>query len=154
MSFRPLILLLIVMAGCAKAPFAQPSMPALTNPNPQAIRSAFDRSTPKRFTSDDTVIISAPLNKMAALGMLRVDRTAGTFDLMCLNHMGVELFLLSGNREKTEIRFAIPPLLEQKTVLNAIAQDIRNMYLDVLPSPQAQPHVHRGCFIARPGFSA
>lgn len=137
-----LSLLLVVMAGCAKVPFAHPALPTLVNPNPESIRSAFDRNTPKRFISEDTVIINAPFNQMAALGFVRVDRTAGTFDLMCLNHMGIQLFLLSGDREKTEIRFALPPLMEQKTVLIAIAQDIRNMYLDVLPGPRAQSRIH------------
>ena len=128
-------LLLCLMAGCADGPFVRKPMPVLQNPDPQAIRKDFEANTPKRLLTDDTVIIDSIIGKMAGLGCLKVDRDAGTFELLCMNHMGVQLFYLGGDRKQTTIHYAVPPLLERKEILLAMAQDIRRMYFDLVPDP-------------------
>ena len=88
------LMLLATMAGCAKLPFEAEPQPPLTNPDPSAMRESFARALPSRFTSDDTIIIQAPFHDdLAVLDVLRVDRVAGKFELVALNHMGIKLLI-------------------------------------------------------------
>ncbi len=135
-------LAIILLAGCAAEPFERPPLPVLDNPNPAAMRANFAHALANKFTSDDTIVIDAPFHKMTILGVLEVDRKAGTFELVGLNPMGVELFHLSGEGGGTKIQSALPPLMEQKEVLLSIGQDIRRMYFDLVPSEQAAVDVH------------
>jgi hypothetical protein len=129
------LFLLAFLGGCAHEPFQRPPLPILNSPNPQAIRDNFARAIPEQFTSDDTVIIQAPFrDDMAVLGVLHVDRKAGTFELYGLSHMGIQFFHLGGDRNTTAVRFAVPPLMEHKDLLLSIARDIQRMYFDLVPT--------------------
>lgn len=135
----PAMMLLALIAGCAAEPFVRPPLPLLKDVNPQAMRDGFAHSLPARFTSDDTVIIHAPFrHDMAILGVLRVNRPADTFELVGLNQLGVQLFYLSGDSHGDTIRSALPPLLKQKDVLLAMAEDIRRMYFNLVPENDAE----------------
>jgi len=135
-------LLLILVAGCGSEPFQREPLPELVNPNAKAIRDAFAATIPSRFTSDDTVIIQAPFHDdLAVLGVLRVDRVAGTFELVALNQIGVKLFHVAGDRTTATVRFAIPPLMAHEDLLLAVAQDIRRMYFDLVPTDTAQTQI-------------
>jgi len=135
---------MFLLTGCRSDPFQRPPLPALHNPDPAQIRESFSHATPDHFTSDDTVIIQAPFrDDMAVLGVLNVDRNAGTFELYGLNHLGVQFFHLGGDPSKIEIRFAVPPLMEQKEVLLSMARDTRSMYLDLNPPPNSNTSIGR-----------
>ena len=138
----PPILLLSLLTGCAAEPFTRPTLPLLKNPDPQAVRDSLAHAVPDRFTSDDTVIIQAPFrNDLAVLGVLRVNRPAGTFELVGLNQLGVKLFHLAGDSHGNTIRFAVPPLMEHKDLLMGIAEDIRRMFFDLVPGSGAEVDV-------------
>jgi len=139
-----ILLLLPLIGGCAGEPFVREPLPVQHHPDPSAIRDEFARTMTDRFISDDTVIIQAPFrNDLAVLGVLRVDRVAGTFELVGLNHLGVKLFDLNGDRQGTTVRFAIPPLMKQQEVLVAMGDDIRRMYFDLLPGHSAAAQIER-----------
>jgi hypothetical protein len=132
------VLLVALLGGCAAEPFERPPLPELMNPNPSAMRAEFAARLAGRFLSDDTVIIEAPLrDDMAVLGVLQVDRAAGTLELMGMNHMGLKLFHLGAGEGDAAIRYALPPLMEQKDVLLSMAADTRRMYLDLVPAEGA-----------------
>jgi hypothetical protein len=138
-----MLALLPLIGGCAGEPFAAEPLPLLNHPNPAVLRDQFAATVPDRFISDDTVIIRALLQRdWAVLGVLRVDRPAGTFELAGLNHLGVKLFDLYGNSRGTTVRFALPPLTKNPDVLPAIGQDIRRMYFDLVPGPRAVVRIH------------
>jgi hypothetical protein len=132
--------LLLLLAGCASEPFAREPLPKLQSPDPAAMHQRFEQSIPPKFISDDTVIIHAPFHDdMAILGVLRVDRPANTFELVGLNQLGVKLFDLVGDAGgTTTIRFALPPLMKQQQVLVSIGNDIRRMFFNLLPAPDAK----------------
>ncbi len=127
-------MLMTITLGCSKEPFRRGALPPLVNRDPQAVRNAFAVKPAAKFTSDDTVVIKAPFrDEIAVLGVLQVDRTAGTFELLGLSHMGVQIFHVAGDRDGVSIRSAVPQLMENKRVLEAIAQDTHNMYFDLVP---------------------
>ena len=138
-----LALLFLSAVGCAPEPFARGPLPVLSNPDPLAMRESFARTIPSRCISDDTVIIQAPFHKLAVLGVVRVDRIAGTFELVGLNQLGVQLFAVGGDRQNSFVRFAIPPLDQHRDLLMAIAADTRRMYFDLLPSPASRIDLRR-----------
>jgi hypothetical protein len=139
-----LVIVLLFTAGCAHDPFPRESLPALQNPDPNAMRDAFAKSIPDRFVSDDTIIVQAPfLDDMAFLGVLRVDRTKGTFKLAGLNHTGIKLFELSGDTNEITINNAVPPLMEHKEILLAVGTDIRRMFFDLIPDPGSKITVEK-----------
>lgn len=134
---KPLIIAaaaMLALPGCAKDPFTRPPLPKLTDANPQIVRNRFAATIAPKFTSDDTVVIKAPFrDEIAVLGVLQVDRSAGTFELLGLSHLGVQIFHVAGDAKSVTIRSAIPQLMENKRVLEAIAQDTRQMYFDLVP---------------------
>src|ERR1700675_2508793 len=106
------LVLLATVAGCAKLPFSAEPLPALANPDPQAMRENFARALPNRFISDDTIVIQAPFHDdLAVLDVLRMDRSAGKFELVALNHLGIKLFDLSGDRANVSVGYVLPPLM-------------------------------------------
>jgi hypothetical protein len=136
------ILFIALLAGCSQSPFERPPLPELVNPDPTTIRTTFAAATPSRFVSDDTVIIHAPFQDLAILGELRVNRKTGMFQLMALNQLGVQLFFLEGDSQHTDIKFAVPPLMEKKDLLMSIAADLRRMYFDLSPDTDADVDIH------------
>jgi hypothetical protein len=134
--------MLAMAAGCEKMPFEAEQLPQLTNPDPSAIRDSFARALPERFTTDDTIVIQAPFHDdLAVLDVLRVDRAAGTFELVALNHLGIKLFDLSGNRVNVSVGYVLPPLMGEKDILVSIAHDFANMYLDLIPTELAKTEI-------------
>ena len=106
------------------------------------MRDNFARALPNRFISDDTIIIQAPFHDdLAVLDVLRVDRVAGKFELIALNHLGIKLFDLSGDRDNVSVGYVLPPLMGEKDILISIGHDVANMYLDQIPTDGAKTEV-------------
>jgi len=142
------LLLMLLTTGCAVEPFTREPLPALKDPNPLAMRDSFSHTVSSHFDSDDTIVIEAPFNHdLEVLGVLRVDRPAGTFELIGLNPLAVKFFDISSDRQGATIRYAIAPLLAHREILLSIAQDIRRMYFDLTPpdtaTTDAEPTVIR-----------
>jgi len=131
-----------LLTGCASEPFQQPALPTLHNPNPQTIRENFPKLLPDEFTTDDTLILQFPFHDdLVMLGVLNVNKPAGTFELYALNQMGVPFFHLGGDRSGVAIRDAIEPWMQHKDILLAIARDIQHIYFNPAPDSSASVDV-------------
>lgn len=96
------------------------------------------------FISDDSVIVSPPFHDaIAFLGVLKVDRASGTFELAGLNQTGIKLFELSGTSSGTTVRFAVPPLMSHKDILLALGTDIRRMFFDLVPPAASKTRIDK-----------
>jgi hypothetical protein len=134
--------LLGVLAGCGKPPYPREPLAMLQDPKPLELRQSFAGSMPYVFTTDDTLVVQAPFHDdIAILDVLRVDRPAGTFEMVGLNQLGVKLFDLKGDRRGAAVIFAIPPLMEHQNLLLAFAKDIRRMYFDLVPDNGAKTRI-------------
>jgi hypothetical protein len=144
MTIRRIALsMMLMVAGCYADPFTRAPLPRLIHPDPEMIRDHFAHDLPNRFTSDDTVIIESPFVQIVVLAVLRVNRSAGTFELIGLNPLGVELFHLSGNRHKSTVDSAVPPLMRHRRVLLSIADDIRRIYFNLTPPDNAGVQIEK-----------
>ena len=122
--------------GCSE-PFQREPLQTLGTVRPPELLQTAQRNVPPRMTSEDRVIIQSLIGDQAIMGVVNVNRTTGTFELAGLNHMGLVLFDVSGDRRRTTIKSAIPPLDKMPQVLHALARDIRNIYLDPVPHDAA-----------------
>lgn len=131
-------------AGCASDPFDRSQLGELSRQDavdPRAAVDAFAASLPRRYVSEDTVVIDSLVQDLTVLGFLKVDESAGTFTLMGLNPAGLELFVLSGIGDSVKIESAVPPLLERREVLESLGRDIRRIFFDWQPGPEARATV-------------
>ncbi len=131
--------LAIWLAGCATVPFEPVPWTALPDEvDPDAVPEAFAAALPVRFVSEDTLVFRFFWREIAALGYTRIDREAGTFAVICLNHLGVQLFYITGDRQQTTLEYAIPEFADRPEFVEAIGEDIRRLYFDLLPAAEAQ----------------
>jgi len=143
----------ILLAGCASAPFAEPTLPPLGEATPAMVLQEWREAVPERFVSEVSLVIETPWQRTAALGCLRVDCVAGTFELVAMNHAGFKLFDLFGDRQSTQVRFAAPVLAEHPELLPALADDLRHAFFDLVPPADAEATTTRDVvrFLAPPG---
>lgn len=133
---RMLFVICITMGpvGCSALPFTRGMLPKLDHPDPAKIIEQQTAGLPVKFTSEDTVSIDTLFKDVAILGYLRMDRQSRTFDLMGMNHVGIQLFLLSVEGDNTQIKSAIGPLQKHPELLHGLANDIRRIYFDLVPN--------------------
>jgi hypothetical protein len=133
------LLLLAALAGCQAEPFVRPALPLLGPSDPRAMADRFAAGLADRFISDDTLILQAPFHDdWVILSVLRVDRPAGTFVLYGFNPLGVELFRIRSDAKATTLDSVLLPLRAERSVLLAIAADVRRIYFNLAPDRAAQ----------------
>lgn len=107
----------------------------------------FATALPKRFVSEETLVFRFFRRKIAALGYSRIDRQAGTFEVLCLNHLGIQLFYLTGDKHTTELKYAIPEFAEHPEFIEAVGEDIRRIHFHLMPDPEARIDIRRNRII-------
>ena len=55
-----------------------------------------------------------------------------------MNPVGIKLFELTGNRQEVKCSFVLKELLQRGDLPRAVGEDIRRIYFDLLPSPEAK----------------
>ncbi len=152
---NPLIKLLpiagiILLTGCYSVPFEQPEMVRLEpDVDPAEAADKFENRLPNQFVAENTLIFRFFWQEIAALGYAKVDRQARTFDVMCLNHLGVQLFHISGDQEGNHLHYAIPEFKEQPNFANAVGEDIRQIFFDLTPGEDAEAKIRRNRIVFR-----
>ena len=126
------------LTGCASPPFERQTLVPLGVTSPQQVLGNLGRGMPTRLVTDDTVVIKAPFrDELAVLSVVKIDRLAVSLELMGMSHTGVKLFHVAYEDGKPVIRYAAPPLVEQKQVLESLATDSWHIYFDLLPELEA-----------------
>jgi hypothetical protein len=94
---------------------------------------------PEKQTSLTSVVFDYAGMTFLGVGFVTVDRAARTFRVVCLNPMGVKILDLSGDDAGVETNFVLEPLARAGDLGAAVAADIRRIYLDLVPAPDAVP---------------
>jgi hypothetical protein len=135
---RSLILLAMLVAGCAGAPpFPEASLVPLGNADPQAVVERFKSGNADTFQLLNTIVFEYTWFTFAGIGYLDVNATDQSYKVACMNHMGVKLLEITGNRDGILSQFAIGPLAEKGDIGHAVGDDIVRVYFDLIPSAQA-----------------
>ncbi|MEW6379956.1 MAG: DUF3261 domain-containing protein [bacterium] len=128
----------LLVGGCARTPF----QPALCLPvkglDPRAVREQFSRLIPEKFQLVNTIVFTYGQYTFSAIGYTDIDSQKNAFTVAGINPLGVKLFELAGDSQGVECRFALEEFARHGNFAQAVADDIRRIYFDRLPSPEAR----------------
>ncbi|MFW6044367.1 MAG: hypothetical protein ACOCR1_01360 [Planctomycetota bacterium] len=142
------VMLFVGFTGCYSPPFEQPDMTELP-PDTSAgeVADQFERSLPQQFQTEDTIIFQFSRllfsREIAALGYAEVNRAEDTFDILCVNHTGAELFHIQGDREGTQLLYAMPEFKKHPEFTDAVGDDLRAIYWAMSPGSKTRARVRR-----------
>ena len=134
-----LSLILVLLAnGCTTVPFRETERVPLSNESPQGLVLRFQEHMPGSFQLLNSIVFEYNWRTFAGIGYLGIDRRSNVFSVACLNPMGVKLFELSGDRDTVVTHYAIADFSRYGDVAAIVGSDIRRIYFDLLPSPEAR----------------
>lgn len=129
---------LAMIAGCFRPPFERVELVPLGDVEPLEIADEFEARLPEYIeTESDSIRFKFLWEDISALGYARIDREARTFEVLCMNHVGVQLFHISGTEDASTLRFALPQLKDIPGFVESLGEDIRRIYFDMVPGPDA-----------------
>ena len=144
------IIVLLAAAGCARVPFEEPARVNMEGADPAVLVARFREEQPVRFRTMSSVVFEFGGRSVAALGVTEVDLAGGTFTAVALNPMGVKLFELAGAADGTISGFLIDAVAQGRAgAAQAIGEDIRRVYFDLLPAAGAASERRRDGVIFR-----
>ncbi|MFH0917696.1 MAG: DUF3261 domain-containing protein [Candidatus Omnitrophota bacterium] len=138
--FKLILLLLIILSsvGCSSIPFKNIDYVALENVNPEDMRQKFAGDLAQKLEVINSIVFQYKWHSFSALGYTQLDLENNTFQVSCLNPMGVKLFELTGNRQEVKPTLVLKELLQRGDLPRAVGEDIRRIYFDMLPNREAK----------------
>ncbi len=134
----PACILLMFAAGCAHAPFQDTALVELGAEDPRALAERFQARIPERYQLLTTVVFEYKSRKFSGIGTVHINRAGGVFKVAGMNPMGVKLFEVSGDRNSAAPHYVIADFTKYGDIAAAVGSDIRRIYLDLLPGPEAK----------------
>ena len=135
---RFIVLIMMFIAGCASAPFQEAALVPLEIADPQAVVERFRSGNPESFQLLNTIVFEYTWFTFGGIGYLEINAKDRFYKVACMNHMGVKLFEVSGNRNGVLSQAAIGPLADKGDIARAVGDDIMRVYFDLVPSAQAR----------------
>lgn len=131
--------LAVLLAGCASAvPFQETALVPLGIADPQGVVERFRTGNPVRFQLLNTVVLDYHGFTFSGLGYAEIDAAGHSYKVACMNHMGVKIFDVSGNRDGILSQSAIGPLADKGDIARVVGNDIMRIYFDLLPASRAR----------------
>jgi hypothetical protein len=133
-----LLFFLAVLNGCSRLPFQSVSYVPVKGIKPEAVRERFSQLIPDKFQLVNTIVFSYGHSTFSAIGYTDIDSQKEVFTVAGLNPMGVKLFELFGDNQGVQCRFALEEFTRHGNFAKAVADDIRRIYFDRIPDPEAK----------------
>jgi hypothetical protein len=130
-------ILQVLLAACVRVPFQETNLVPLGSEDPRNVVERFHSDIPDSFELLNTVVFEYNGRKFTAISTLQINRSEGIFMVAGMNPMGVKLFELSGDRHGVTSRYAIADLSRYGDIATAVGNDIRRIYFDLIPGPDA-----------------
>jgi hypothetical protein len=127
-----------LLAGCSTVPFERPACVPLSSGQQGTIVERFQTALPESFQLLNSIVFEYNWRAFSGIGYLDIDRNNRVFKVVCLNPMGVKLFELSGDRNSVTNHYTIAAFSRYGDVTTAVGNDIRRIYFDLIPSPDAR----------------
>ncbi|OGW48324.1 MAG: hypothetical protein A2078_15440 [Nitrospirae bacterium GWC2_57_9] len=128
--------LLLCSAACTSVPFRQAELVPLSE-DPARVVERFRAATPESFHLLSSVVFEYNWQAFSGLSSIEIDRADAGFKVAGMTAMGVKLFELSGDREGITTRYSVAALSKYGDLAAAVGNDIRRIYFDLVPGPQA-----------------
>ena len=133
-----LLLFLLAVSGCRSIPFKDIDYVALNDVNPDNLRLEFKTLLAQKLEVINSIVFEYKWHSFSALGYTRLDLENNTFEVSCINPVGIKLFELTGNRNEVKPTFVLKELLQRGDLPRAVGEDIRRIYFDLVPTAQAK----------------
>jgi hypothetical protein len=103
-----------------------------------------------------SIVFEYNFRSLSGIGYLDIDTVSGGYKVMCMNQLGVKLFEFQGDRDGLISSYAIEPLARQGDIAAAVGEDIKRIYLDLIPAgtARATKREHAVVFRQRSGKGA
>ena len=131
-------LIALCSTGCGSIPFKKVQYVSVNAVQPAAIREQFASTLSQKFQVINTIVFQYKRHKFSAIGYTDIDALQKLFTIVCLNHAGIKLFELVGNDNSFECKFALEGASFPDNFARAVADDIRRIYFDSIPDPEAK----------------
>jgi outer membrane biogenesis lipoprotein LolB len=135
---RSLVVIMMLVAGCATVPFHEAALVPLQSADPQVVVERFRSGNPESFQLLNTIVFEYTWFTFGGIGCLEVNAKDRFYKVALMNHMGVKLFEVSGNRDGVLSQSAIGPLADKGDIARAVGDDIMRVYFDLVPSAEAR----------------
>ena len=135
--FVVLFILQVFIAGCSSVPFQKTSLVPLDSVDPRSMVERFHSDIPDSFELLSTVVFEYNGRKFTAIGTVQINRSDGVFKVAGMNPMGVKLFELSGDQRSVTSHYSIVDFSRYGDIATAVGGDIRRIYFDLVPGPEA-----------------
>jgi hypothetical protein len=132
-----LVACVLFIAGCASIPFEKTLDARVANVDPAVAVQQFRESSPDTFRMLQTITFQFGPMIFSGLGFADIKRDDEAFSVVCMNHMGVKLFEVYGNREGINAPFVMDELKRGGNIAVAVGEDIKRIYFNLLPSAGA-----------------
>ncbi|MCX5698235.1 MAG: DUF3261 domain-containing protein [Candidatus Omnitrophica bacterium] len=133
-----LLLILLASAGCSCLPFKNIDYVALNDVNPDNLLQEFKGFLAQKLQVINSIVFEYKWQSFSALGYTQLDLENNTFQVSCMNPVGIKLFELTGNENTINSNFILKELLQKGDLPRAVGEDIRRIYFNMLPSSQAK----------------
>ncbi len=133
-----LVFLLVFITGCSAVPFQETALVSLDREDPWSVVERFRTRTPDSFQLLTTVVFEYNSRKFSGIGAVQINRADRVFKVAAMNPMGVKLFELSGDQNSVATHYAIADFSQYGDFATAIGSDIRRIYFDLVPGPEAK----------------
>jgi len=136
-------------------PFKEAEFVPMEVSDPYVVVERFRSVNPEHFQMLNTIVFE--YNNwitFGGIGYVEINTADYFYKVACMNHMGVKLFEVSANRDGVLSQYAIGPLADKGDIARTVGDDIRRMYFDLVPRPDAWSWMRNTTLIFRQSFGA
>ena len=132
------VIILLHLTGCASIPFQRTERLPIGKIEPAEVKERFALMLPEKFRILNSIVFEFKGGTLSFIGYSDIDTLEKTFTVVGLNPVGIKLLELTGNNDKTELRFAVEEFTKRGNFAEAVAGDIKKIYFDRLPGAGAK----------------
>ena len=132
------LLCIVFMAGCSSIPFQKTPYVPLESVDPLTAVEQFKKHSPEDFQLLNTIFFQYNWIKFSGIGYIHVNTTERTYTVVCINHMGVKLFEITGNNNGVISSFALEEFKKKGDFATVVGEDIKRIFFDLIPSSEAK----------------
>ncbi|MBU0896928.1 MAG: hypothetical protein KJ629_05290 [Candidatus Omnitrophica bacterium] len=144
-----IIFLLVFSSGCGRASFRQVRYVSTRDVDAKELPERFAKLLPEKFSLIDTIVFKYRGRAFSGIGYTYVDTRNNIFKVACLNPVGVKLFEITACENEVKTNFVLEKFSELGDLSKAVAEDIKRIYFNRIPSKDAQIRKTRNKVIFR-----
>ncbi|WP_435548325.1 hypothetical protein [Desulfobacterium sp. N47] len=136
-------IILLCLNGCSAIPFKKAIPVSVENADPESVKEQFALKIADKFRIINTIVFEYKGQAFSFIGYSDVDTKEKIFTVAGINPVGVKLFELTGEKDKTVLKFAIGDFTKKGNFTEAVGGDIRKIFFDRLPETGAKVYKNK-----------